>query len=98
MKISTLFASLAFAVSFCSAAFASQCLNPSTIQKVLAPVYQHEGGFMAAAWEDVDNIPQLRRCGLALGPNDLRYVRTFSELVGVVEWGLNNARVCQPCE
>ena len=91
-------AACALISGFASNASAAQCLNTDTIRQVLAPVYEQKGGYMAAAWEDVDNIPQLRRCGLALGPNDLRKVRTFAEFIGVVHWGLNKAGVCRPCK
>jgi hypothetical protein len=64
----------------------------------LAPIYQEKTGETAIAGDQIDNVPQLRHCGLALGINDLRYVKTFRELVAVGEWGLNKAGVCQPCE
>lgn len=99
MKIAVLIA-VVVSVSPYSFAFASpnQCLNPSTIRKVLAPIYREKAAYIAVTGEEISNVPQLRRCGLALGINDLRNVKTFRELVGVVEWGLNNAGVCQPCE
>ena len=70
------------------------CLNPAQIRVELAPWKQMSNFFF---WEAIDNLPSFRRCGLALGPNDLRFVTTFDELVGVVEWGLNKAKVCRPC-
>jgi hypothetical protein len=46
---------------------------------------------LVAMWEDFDNFPAFRQRGLAIGPNDLRFVKTVKELVGVIAWGLRNA-------
>ena len=46
---------------------------------------------LVAMWEEFDNYPEFRRRGLAIGPNDLRYVKFVKELVGVIAWGLRNA-------
>jgi hypothetical protein len=52
-----------------------------------------EGGpaRLVSMWEDFDNYPAFRQRGLAIGPNDLRFVKTVKELVGVIAWGLKNA-------
>lgn len=44
-----------------------------------------------AMWEDFDNYPAFRSRGLAIGPNDLRFVKFIGELIGVIAWGLRNA-------
>ncbi|WOH67853.1 hypothetical protein [Bradyrhizobium sp. BWA-3-5] len=45
---------------------------------------------LVAMWEDFDDYPAFRQRGLAIGPNDLRFVKTVKELVGVVAWRLRN--------
>jgi hypothetical protein len=52
-----------------------------------------EGGpaRLVAMWEDIDDWPAFRERRLMLGPNDLRYVSTVAQLVGVIAWGLKNA-------
>jgi len=44
---------------------------------------------LPAAWEEIDDLPRFRSCGLALGPNDLRYVTNAGELAGVIMWNIN---------
>jgi hypothetical protein len=46
---------------------------------------------LVAMWEDFDNHPPFRQRGLAIGPNDLRYVKYVKELIGVIAWGLKVA-------
>lgn len=46
---------------------------------------------LVAMWEDFDNYPAFRSRGLAIGPNDLRFVKFIGELIGVIAWGLRNA-------
>ena len=45
---------------------------------------------LVAAWESLDNVPRFRKCGMNLGPNDLRYVYTVDELIGVIAWNLKS--------
>jgi hypothetical protein len=46
---------------------------------------------LVAMWQDIDDYPAFRQRGLAIGPNDLRYVQTVKDLVGIIAWGLRNA-------
>lgn len=48
-------------------------------------------GRLVAMWEDFDNHPPFRQRGLAIGPNDLRFVKYVKELIGVIAWGLKMA-------
>jgi hypothetical protein len=48
-------------------------------------------GRVVSMWEEFDNYPAFRERGLAIGPNDLRFVKTVKELVGVIAWGLKMA-------
>jgi hypothetical protein len=48
-------------------------------------------GRLVAMWEDFDNYPLFRQRGLAIGPNDLRFVKYVKELIGVIAWGLKMA-------
>ncbi|MET4358335.1 hypothetical protein ABIC08_008312 [Bradyrhizobium sp. RT9b] len=48
---------------------------------------------LVAMWQDIDDYPAFRQRGLALGPNDLRYVKTVKDLVGIIAWGLRNALI-----
>jgi len=47
---------------------------------------------LPAAWEEIDDLPRFRACGLALGPNDLRYVTNAGELAGVIMFNINLQR------
>lgn len=46
---------------------------------------------LVAMWEDFVDNPAFRQRGLVIGPNDLRFVKTVKELVGVIAWRLRNA-------
>jgi hypothetical protein len=61
--------------------------EPGVITEV-SPIY-FVATNLVAAWEDLDNIPRFRSCGLTLGPNDLRFVTTVGELAGVIMWNMN---------
>jgi hypothetical protein len=54
-------------------------------------LFPGDPGKLVSMWEEFDNYPAFRQRGLAIGPNDLRFVKYVKELIGVIAWGLKNA-------
>lgn len=90
-------------VAFRAHAAPKTCLNRSQIIVQLQRMAQEAGypyaiklsdssrvtGILGAvSWDRLDRAPAFRKAGLALGPNDIRYVHTVNELIGVIQWGL----------
>ncbi|MDX8541534.1 hypothetical protein RFM23_28315 [Mesorhizobium abyssinicae] len=48
--------------------------------------------FFVSGYEDLDNIKAFRQRGLSLRPEDIANVSKIKQLVGVILWGLDQAR------
>lgn len=46
---------------------------------------------LVSMWRDINGYKPFQDRQLWLGPNDLRFVSSVSDLVGVIAWGLKNA-------
>ncbi|TPI54206.1 hypothetical protein FJ420_30620 [Mesorhizobium sp. B3-1-3] len=60
-------------------------------QKV-ADLYRGGPAFFVSGFEDLDNLKPFRQRGLSLTAEDIANVVTIKQLVGVILWGLHQAR------